>query len=345
MNTPEQYMARALELARLGRYTVSPNPMVGCVLVHPEKGIVGEGFHARYGQAHAEVHAVQSVQHPEDLRLCTAYVSLEPCAHQGKTPPCADLLIRVGIKKVLICNTDPFPEVAGKGIAKLQAAGIEVETGLLEAEGRQLNRAFFTRQEKERPWITLKWAQSRDGFVARADGTSKWISSAASRSWVHRWRAEHQAILVGTHTLCIDNPSLNVRGWSGPSPVRLIWDPMGKLPVDLAVFENPDGLSWVLGGRPDLPEFVRRLPVFPGETAMEAVLRTCQEQKLNSLFVEGGSVVLNAYLQAGLWDEALVFTGPAVFGKGIPAPVIEKGVLQAQHRLGADFLSVWKPLN
>lgn len=343
MNTPEHYMARALELARLGRYTVAPNPMVGCVLVHPEKGIVGEGFHARYGQAHAEVHAVQSVADPEDLKYCTAFVSLEPCAHQGKTPPCADLLIRVGIRKVVICNTDPFPEVAGKGIEKLKAAGIEVETGLLEAEGRRLNRAFFSMQESGRPWITLKWAQTQDGFVARADGSSKWISSAASRLWVHRWRAEHQAILVGSHTLCIDNPALNVRGWAGPSPVRLVWDPEGKLPPDLAVFENPDGKTWVLGGRPDLPDFVQRFPVGKGEKALEGILRLCREQRLQSLFVEGGSQVLAGFIQARCWDEALVFTGAPQFGKGLAAPQLPPSTRTSVHSLGPDVLEVWQP--
>ena len=200
-------MQRALELARLGLGNVSPNPMVGCVIVKDGK-IIGEGHHEQYGGPHAEVNAVQAVKDQSLLPQSTAYVTLEPCSHFGKTPPCADLLVRHQVKRVVICNEDPNPLVAGQGIERLRNAGIEVEIGLLREEGRVLNRRFFTAFEKKRPYVILKWAQTTDGFVARENYDSKWISNTYSRQLVHKWRAEEDAILVGTNTARYDNPSL-----------------------------------------------------------------------------------------------------------------------------------------
>nr|MCU0325664.1 bifunctional diaminohydroxyphosphoribosylaminopyrimidine deaminase/5-amino-6-(5-phosphoribosylamino)uracil reductase RibD [Spirosomataceae bacterium] len=201
------FMQRALELASLGRGSVSPNPMVGCVIVHNGL-IVGEGWHQRYGEAHAEVNAVNSVKDKSILSESTAYVTLEPCSHFGKTPPCADLLIKHHLKKVVVCNDDPFPLVAGKGIKKLRDAGIEVETGLLAEEGRRLNRRFFTMVEKQRPYVILKWAETADGFIAKENFEAVRISNDFSQMYSHKWRSEEDAIMVGTNTAHFDNPSL-----------------------------------------------------------------------------------------------------------------------------------------
>ena len=230
-------MRRALELAENGRGQVSPNPLVGCVIEHHGK-IIGEGWHQKYGEAHAEVNAVNSVKDKSLLKEACVYVSLEPCAHFGKTPPCADLLVENQVKKVVICNTDPNPLVAGKGIVKLREAGIEVETGILEKEGLELNKRFFHYLEKKRPYIILKWAETADGFIARKNFDSKWISNTLSRKLVHKWRTEEDAILVGTNTALYDNPQLNARDWTGNNPVRIVIDRHLKLPADLHLFDE-----------------------------------------------------------------------------------------------------------
>ncbi|HEY5824526.1 MAG TPA: bifunctional diaminohydroxyphosphoribosylaminopyrimidine deaminase/5-amino-6-(5-phosphoribosylamino)uracil reductase RibD, partial [Cyclobacteriaceae bacterium] len=214
MTSDELFIQRTFELAQIGIGQVSPNPRVGAVVAHDGK-ILGEGWHKKYGEAHAEVNAILSVKDHSLLKESTVYVNLEPCSHFGRTPPCADLLIRHQVKKVVICNVDPNPLVAGQGINKLRDAGIEVVAGVLEAEGRKLNKRFFTLIEKQRPYIILKWAQTADGFVARENYESKWISNDFSRQLVHQWRSEEDAILVGTKTAAHDNPQLDVRDWSG----------------------------------------------------------------------------------------------------------------------------------
>ncbi|HEY1053815.1 MAG TPA: bifunctional diaminohydroxyphosphoribosylaminopyrimidine deaminase/5-amino-6-(5-phosphoribosylamino)uracil reductase RibD, partial [Emticicia sp.] len=220
----EKYMLRALQLAEIGRGQVSPNPMVGCVIVHNHE-IIGEGWHQKYGSWHAEVNAVNSVQDPSKLTQSTVYVTLEPCSHFGKTPPCADLLVKHQVKKVIICNDDPNPLVAGKGIAKLRAAGIEVEQGLLAEKGRALNARFFTYVEKQRPYIILKWAETADGFIAGENYDPVKISNALSHKLAHKWRSEEDAIMVGTNTARYDNPKLNAREWQGTkNPVRIVLD-------------------------------------------------------------------------------------------------------------------------
>ncbi|MGA0557557.1 bifunctional diaminohydroxyphosphoribosylaminopyrimidine deaminase/5-amino-6-(5-phosphoribosylamino)uracil reductase RibD [Larkinella sp. VNQ87] len=230
-------MSRALQLACLGRGHVSPNPLVGCVIVYQNR-IIGEGWHRQYGGPHAEVNAIRSVADEALLPESTVYVTLEPCSHFGKTPPCADLLIEKRVKKVVVCNDDPNPLVAGRGLAKLRAAGIEVETGLLTEEGRELNRRFFTFIEQQRPYLILKWAETADGFLAPTDFQPIPISSALSRQRVHQWRTEEDAFLIGTNTARYDNPQLNVRSWVGRNPVRIVIDKALQLPPSLHLFDG-----------------------------------------------------------------------------------------------------------
>lgn len=312
------FMRRAMELATRGIGAVSPNPMVGCVIVHEGK-IIGEGWHQRYGEAHAEVNAVHSVQHPELLNASTAYVSLEPCAHFGKTPPCADLLVRAGIKRVVVSNIDPNPLVAGKGIEKLRAAGMDVSVGLLEPEGRELNRRFLTMIQKQRPYIILKWAQTADGFMAREDGTSKWISNVYARQLTHKWRTEEDAILVGTKTAIMDNPQLTARAWSGRNPTRVVIDRNMVLPAGINLFD---------GSAPTLRYNQRVTEVMPNETRVKidsadflrGMISNLFERRIQSLIVEGGPETLHNFTTAGLWDEVRMFVAPVRFGSGLHAP-------------------------
>lgn len=313
-------MRRALELAESGRGFVSPNPMVGCVIVHGDQ-IIGEGFHEIYGGPHAEVNAINAVKKPELLSESIAYVSLEPCAHWGKTPPCANLLVEKGLKKVVIGALDSNPLVGGKGVEILRNAGIEVVTGVLEKESRLQNRRFFTQIEKKRPYVILKWAQSKDGFVARSDYSSKWISNARSRQLVHKWRAEEDAILVGKNTANYDNPSLTVRDWIGKNPLRLVIDPKLELPENLNLFDQTVPTicyNTVKSEKSDNLEFVKLEPGFE----LREILDDLNSRKIQSLIVEGGSFVLNKFIEEDLWDEARVFTGPTDFGEGISAPTL-----------------------
>ena len=315
------YMRRALELAEWGRGYVSPNPMVGCVIVHEDR-IIGEGWHREFGGPHAEVNAVNSVENQELLLESTVYVTLEPCAHWGKTPPCAHLLEEKKVKKVVIAATDSNPLVGGKGIEILKNAGIEVEIGILEQEARWQNRRFFTQIEKQRPYVILKWAQTQDGFVARENFDSKWISNAQSRQLVHKWRAEEDSILVGKNTAAHDNPRLDVRDWVGKNPVRVVLDSHLELSQELSLFdqsiptlifnclknETQENLEWI------------RLP----EINPEAILKELYSRKIQSLLAEGGSQVLARFIQSGLWDEARVFTSTTSFEKGILAPILNQ---------------------
>lgn len=313
-------MRRALELAESGRGYVSPNPLVGCVIVHGDH-IIGEGFHEIYGGPHAEVNSINDVKNPELLSESTAYVSLEPCTHWGKTPPCANLLVEKGLKKVVIGSLDSNPLVGGKGVKTLRNAGIEVVTGVLEKEVRVQNRRFFTQIEKKRPYVILKWAQSKDGFVARSDYSSKWISNPRSRQFGHKWRAEEDAILVGKNTAKYDNPSLTVRDWTGKNPLRLVIDPNLELPENLNLFDQivpTICFNTVKSERTDNLEFVKLEPGFE----LKEVLEDLNYRKIQSLIVEGGSFVLNKFIEEGLWDEARVFTGPTKFGEGISAPML-----------------------
>jgi diaminohydroxyphosphoribosylaminopyrimidine deaminase/5-amino-6-(5-phosphoribosylamino)uracil reductase len=337
----ELFMQRCLELAALGRGYVSPNPLVGCVIVHDDR-IIGEGWHKKFGEAHAEVNAVAAVENQELLKESIVYVNLEPCSHFGKTPPCVDLLIRHQVKKVVIANLDTHPKVSGEGIRKLREAGIEVITGILDKQGRELNRRFFTDVEKNRPYIILKWAQTADGFIAQANYDSKWISNEFSRQLVHKWRSEEDAILVGTKTVFHDNPKLNVREWTGRNPVRVIIDRFLKLNEKLNVFdrsqqtiiynvlkhEEHDNL---ILARVDEAEFLPQL------------LQDLHKRGIQSVIVEGGAQTLNFFITNGLWDEARVFQATRTFGKGIEAPLLI-GKLSSMETVSTDTLFTYHPL-
>lgn len=292
----EKYMARCLQLAKNGRYGAPPNPMVGAVIVHGER-IIGEGYHARCGEAHAEVNAVNSVK-PEDRVLLpesTIYVSLEPCAHYGKTPPCAELIIQTGIPQVVVGCVDSFAKVKGKGITMLRDAGVQVIVGVLEDECRNLNKNFFTFHEKKRPYITLKWARSADGYIdlIRKDGEAAKLSTSHTLLRVHKLRAEHQAILVGHNTLLLDHPRLNVVHWDGPQPVKCV---LGHVPQE----ELPEG--------------------FETFESAEIMLDSLYERQIQSLLVEGGRNTLQYFIDNGLWDEAHEECASMVLGSGIEAP-------------------------
>ncbi len=337
-SSDEFFMQRTFALAQSGRGCVSPNPLVGCVIVYDGK-IIGEGWHQHYGEAHAEVNAVASVKDVSLLKNSTVYVNLEPCSHTGKTPPCADMLIDHKVKKVVIANVDTNPLVGGKGIEKLKAAGIEVVTGVLENEGRELNKRFFTFIEKKRPYIMLKWAQTADGFIARENFDSKWISNAYSRQLVHKWRSEEDAVLTGSGTARHDNPALTVRDWTGRNPVRMVIDRYLRLPHTLNVFDGSVKTicyNLTTSREEDNLVYVK----FPETDFMAALVADLYARKIQSVIIEGGAITLAQFIQAGLWDEARVFTANTKFGSGISAPVI-KGNLIAQQTVLNDTLNMY----
>lgn len=334
----EHFMRRAMELALLGRGHVSPNPMVGCVVVHNDT-IIGEGWHRQYGQAHAEVNAIEAVADKMLLPQSTVYVNLEPCAHFGKTPPCADLLVQCRVKRVVVSNVDPNPLVDGGGIKKLRQAGIEVTTGVLEKEGHALNRRFFHFLQHKKPYIILKWAQTADGFLAKENYDSKWISNTFSRKLVHKWRAEEDAILVGTRTVFHDNPTLSVREWSGRNPVRIVIDRFLKLSRTLKVFD---------GTQPTLVYNVLKHEEHPNlifirldeDDFLHRLMEDLYSRNIQSVIVEGGAFTLQSFIDAGLWNEARVFTAPRAFKKGIPAPQL-RGTLAATEKVADDWLQIF----
>lgn len=315
------YMRRALELAEWGRGYVSPNPKVGCVIVYQDR-IIGEGWHRSNGGPHAEVHAINSVENQSLLPESTVYVTLEPCAHWGKTPPCANLLVEKKVKKVIIAAVDSNPLVGGKGIEILKNAGIAVETGVLEEKARWQNRRFFTQIEQQRPYVILKWAQTEDGLVARENFDSKWISNAQSRQLVHKWRAEEDAILVGKNTAAYDNPRLDVRDWVGKNPIRVVLDSRLGLPKNLNLFDQSIPtliFNTVKSETIENLEWIRLSEINP-----KVILKELHSRKIQSLIVEGGSQVLSQFIESGLWDEARVFTAPTRFDRGISAPTLNQ---------------------
>ncbi len=346
MQEHERYMQRCLELARLGAGSVSPNPMVGAVLVRDGK-IVAENYHRRYGGPHAEALVVAAAldaygaEARSVFREATLYVSLEPCAHQGKTPPCAQLLADQGIGRVVVACRDPFDQVNGQGIRMLEAAGIEVIEGVLEAEARWLNRRFMTRLAVQRPYIILKWAQTADGYMAPTDGGQKWITGAAANQLVHRWRSEEDAVLVGAKTALADDPQLTVREWRGRNPKRVLVDRQLVTPAHAKLYDgaaetlvfNASRSEW----RTDvkyiaLEDFDRYLPQ---QIAYQLYLLDVQ-----SVIVEGGRKTLELFIEAGLWDEARVFSSATAWGAGVTAPVLHGKAAKVQA-VGQDTLSVY----
>ena len=320
MKNDEKYMMRCIQLAQNGKLGAAPNPMVGAVVVCDGR-IIGEGYHAKCGEAHAEVNAINSVKDESLLRRSTLYVSLEPCAHYGKTPPCAKLIVSKGIPKVVIGCQDPFSKVAGKGIEILKQAGCEVVVGVLEKACQDLNKAFFTVQLKHRPFITLKWAQSADGFmdVERNDGEPVKLSSPLTQLIAHKRRAEHQAIIVGTQTARLDNPSLNVRDWCGPQPLRIVIDKDLTLPRHLHLFDGSQP-TLVVTEKNETIAGAMTLQVDFNQSILPQLMEELQRRNIQSLLVEGGSKLLQSFIDEGLWDEAYVEHCPQVLGHGILSP-------------------------
>ena len=329
-------MMRCLQLAALGNGFVAPNPLVGAVLVHHDR-IIGEGWHRQYGQAHAEVNCFDSVKE-EDKPLIpesTLFVSLEPCAHFGKTPPCANRIVAEGVRKVVIGTTDPFEAVKGKGIGILKDADTEVITGLLEAECRWQNRRFFTFHEKKRPYVHLKWAATADGFMAAGSGNRLLISSAVTNRLVHRWRSEEAAILVGTGTALADNPQLSARyGWTH-QPVRVLIDMKGIVPHLYHLFSDGKPLIVLNGERNGQEGPVTWIRV--DDSRPQTYLQALYAQGIQSVLIEGGAALLRSFLQQNCWDEAHIITSMRLrAGKGLPMPDKPSGMCKDRWMMGDD---------
>jgi diaminohydroxyphosphoribosylaminopyrimidine deaminase/5-amino-6-(5-phosphoribosylamino)uracil reductase len=337
-------MRRCLELAALGMGNVSPNPMVGAIVVM-DTIIIGEGYHHKYGEAHAEVNAINQVisnfsDSAELLDQSTLYVSLEPCAHYGKTPPCADLIIKHKIPKVVIGCRDPFEAVNGKGVEKLLAAGIDVTTGILEEECQWLNRRFFTRTQQHRPYVILKWAQTADGFFASGDNSQHWITGQESRRLVHQWRSEEDAVLVGKNTAAIDNPQLNVRLAHGRNPKRVVIDRKLELNKNLNLFDQSIETLVFNEIKTDVASNVKYIALEDFDRYVpQYILYQLYLQDIQSVIVEGGAHTLKSFIDAGLWDEARIFTGPGCLETGIRSPQIN-GKPHGEFFIGEDKLLV-----
>jgi diaminohydroxyphosphoribosylaminopyrimidine deaminase/5-amino-6-(5-phosphoribosylamino)uracil reductase len=340
LSTDETYMLRCLELAEQGRGKVAPNPLVGCVIVKDQQ-IVGEGDHQQYGGPHAEVNAIRSLPEHFDFSECTVYVNLEPCSHHGKTPPCSDLLIEKKVKKVVIAGTDTNPLVAGKGIEKLRKAGIEVITGVLENEARELNIRFFTFHEQKRPYIILKWAQSRDGFISRlplpSDKSENWITSEASKKLVHLWRSQEQAILAGANTILVDDPALTTRLVEGKNPVRIILDKDLSLPKNKQVFANNAHCIVFTEKAANDHDNIRYVQITFDKDFLKNFLAALHRFSIQSLIVEGGAKLLKLFIDSGYWDEARIFIGNKLFHEGISAPAFELAA-SAPEKIEEDLL-------
>jgi len=322
-----KYMQRCIDLAYNGLGLTSPNPMVGCVIVH-DHHIIGEGYHFEFGGPHAEVNAIASVENKELLKDSTLYVNLEPCSHYGKTPPCVDLIISSKIKQVVISNIDPHEKVAGKGIEKLKQAGIQVEIGILEEAGNELNKRFFTFHKQQRPYVILKWAQTHDKFIdVLRSNISKpqptWITDESTRILVHKWRTEEQAILVGTHTALKDNPRLNVRDWFGKNPIRMVIDKKLSLPDHLHLFDNSiQTVVFTHASRENKKNI--HYVTLKGNNFIPGIMDYCYQNQIISIIVEGGSSLLQWFIEQNMWDEARVFTGKLIFENGVDAPEIKE---------------------
>lgn len=341
----EKFMNRCISLAYNGLGTTYPNPMVGAVIVYDGK-IIGEGWHQKAGMPHAEVNAINSVTDKSLLSKSVLYVSLEPCSHFGKTPPCADLIVQHNIPKVVVGTLDPFAQVCGKGIAKLKSAGCQVITGVLEKECQALNKRFFTFHEKKRPYIFLKWAETRDGFMAPTQKNKiapKWITDIYSRQYVHKMRSEEQAILVGTNTVLHDNPKLDVRDWSGKHPLRVIIDKELKIPHHFAVWNDSQPTLFITEKE---NEGTYKNTLFESINFSKSLpLQICEllfKRNIQSLIVEGGSAVIQQFIKDNLWDEAFVFTGNTSFKEGIKAPDFRLGILENITYFKNDILCIYK---
>lgn len=339
----EKYMRRALQLARLGAGHTSPNPMVGAVIVGPDGAIIGEGWHRKCGEAHAEVNAVASVKDTNLLKDSTIYVTLEPCSHYGKTPPCANMLIELGIPRVVVGTLDPFVKVAGRGVAMLREAGIEVVVGVLEQECRDLNRRFITAHTTGRPWVQLKWAQTADGFIAlppEAGENPLHMSTPVTMRLMHRQRALCDAIVVGAATARIDNPSLTTRYWPGKSPLRVVLSRCLSIPDNLNLIT--DGLPTIVynslkNATAGPVEYVKVDTATP-----QAWLEDLYRRGVTSVMVEGGLQLLQELIDAAAWDEARIEVSPRRVGQGVAAPAI-RGHQFAQYLIDGNTITYLTP--
>ncbi|MEN8120058.1 MAG: bifunctional diaminohydroxyphosphoribosylaminopyrimidine deaminase/5-amino-6-(5-phosphoribosylamino)uracil reductase RibD [Bacteroidota bacterium] len=323
-NLDKKYMKRCLELAKLGLGTAAPNPMVGSVIVYKDK-IIGEGYHQKCGEAHAEVNAINSVKNPELLEKSTLYVNLEPCAHHGRTPPCADLIVEKKIPRVVIGCVDSFAKVSGKGIEKLQKGGCDVTVGVLEKESKELNRRFFTFHEKRRPYIILKWAETKDGFIDKKRKSEEtveqnWITNQVSKQLVHKWRTEESAFMIGRKTAKKDNPQLTVREWHGRNPIRIVLDNKLSLSTDLKLFDNSAQTLIFNSQKDEQTQNLHYIKVDFDDSVLNSILSKLYDLEIQSLVVEGGEKLLTSFIKAGLWDEARIFVGNKYFKEGVKAP-------------------------
>jgi diaminohydroxyphosphoribosylaminopyrimidine deaminase / 5-amino-6-(5-phosphoribosylamino)uracil reductase len=340
------YLQRCIELALHGTGHTAPNPLVGAVLVY-DKRVIGEGYHRQYGQAHAEVNCLAAVAQADMglIPLSTLYVSLEPCAHFGKTPPCADMIIAKKIPRVVIGCRDPFPAVDGRGIGKLQAAGIEVIYPVMENEARQLNRRFFTFHEKKRPFIVLKWAQTADGLMGNRQPARWLISNNTSNRLVHKWRSEEAAILVGTNTALADNPALTNRLWTGKNPVRLVLDMNLRLPANLQLFNGEQPTIVFNGSRHAMEGKLQYYQLHKTADLLPQLMDALYQLNILSVLVEGGAQLLQSFINAQLFDEVRIITSTGLQqGDGIPAPVTGSILLQNRLQLKTDTISFYEPL-
>ncbi len=316
----KKYIERTFYLAKKGLGNVSPNPMVGCVIVKNNK-IIAEGYHKKFGDKHAEINAINNVKNSKDIEGSTIYINLEPCSHHGKTPPCVDEIIKHSPYKVIISSLDPNPLVNGEGIRKLKENGIEVEINCLEKKEKELNRRFYKNQKKKLPYIILKWAQTEDGFIAKQDGNSRWISNETSRMLVHKWRAEEPGILIGVNTANLDNPNLTVRSWNGKNPTRIVVDPNNKLKND--AFLLRDSHSTLIFNKLIEKKIKNKLYIKINPFNLKMILSDLYKKGVSSILVEGGASTLNHFIKDNLWDEARVFISKTKFKNGILAPKIK----------------------
>lgn len=338
-----KFMLRAIELARRGLGYVSPNPLVGCVIIK-DGNIIGEGWHMEFGKEHAEVNALKQVKNQDSLKESELYVTLEPCAHFGKTPPCADLIIEKGIKKVFVAVSDPNPIVNGKGIKKLESAGIKVELGIEEASARLMNRRYITAMTHNRPYLILKWAQTLDGFIAKENHQSKWISNDLSRQLAHQWRAEEDGVLVGFNTVKYDNPQLNVRDWTGKNPIRIIIDEKLQLSSEYKIFDKSQP-SFIYNILTDKKEDNLHLVKIKQEGFINEMLVNLVNNGIHSVMIEGGKSTLQDFIDQNLWDEARVIISDKIFNIGISSPVLKNQVLMEKITVREDNLYLYRNQN
>lgn len=338
----EHYMLRCLELARKGLGYTRSNPLVGAVIVVDDR-VIGEGYHAIYGGPHAEVNAIASVQDQSLLAKATLYVNLEPCSHYGKTPPCSDLILEHGIRRVVYGMQDPFALVSGRGLERLRNHGVEVIGPVLETECKALNQRFLCRVLQQRPWILLKWAQSSDGFMdieRQSEGLGSYaISGPAAQALVHQWRGQESAILIGVQTAINDRPQLSVRYAAGPQPLRIVLDPKGRLPLDHPM--RLDGLPLLMIQEGNPQESDEHILYTPPPFELRAILQALLDRGIASIMIEGGRHTLQSWIDLHLWDEARVFTAPHTLGKGLQAPVFHREAVTT-FIAGEDLCSVYR---